>query len=137
MAEHEAEQQGYELTDIQIKVVLWFGVSIVVLTFLGYIVSIFFVKYFNAQPPISDYVATPVARETVTQQFPAGTRLQVDPPAALDQRLEDMEYVATTFGVVSEEPEIYRIPVEEAMEIVANEGLPVFKPTEATPETTQ
>ncbi len=94
-------------------------------------------KFFNAQDPITDYRATPVAQEGAMQQFPAATRLQVDPPRALEQRLEDMDYVSRTYGVVSEEPEIYRIPIEEAINIVAENGLPTFQSTEAYSESSQ
>lgn len=132
MAEHSAEQKGYELSDVQIKVVLWFGVTIVFLTFVGYFVSIFFVKYFQSRPPITEYTATPLAQQGLAEQFPPGVRLQVNPPAALQQRLEEMSYVSDTFGVVSQEPEIYRIPVDTAMDIVVKNGLPTFKTPEAT-----
>lgn len=119
-------QQGYELTDLQIKALVWAGVALVVMTFIAYVVSTFVVHYSNAQPPISEFNAPPIAVEARTQPFAAGVRLQVAPHDALVDLRQRQTEQATTYGVVSAEPEIYRIPVEKAMDIVAERGLPVF-----------
>ena len=54
-------QQGYELTDLQIKALVWAGVALVVMTFIAYVVSTFVVHYSNAQPAISEFDAPPIA----------------------------------------------------------------------------
>lgn len=125
--------QGYEPSDIQLRIVVWSGVAVVVMTFVAYIVSTFVVRYVNAQPAISDYQPTPMAIEQRSLPFAEGVRLQVDVASALrDVRTEQHE-AATTYGVVSDQPEIFRIPVETAMDIVAERGLPAF-PVIAAPE---
>jgi hypothetical protein len=121
-----SQQQGYEVSDLQIKVTLWSGVAVVIMTFIAYVVSTFVVHYSNAQAPISEFNPPPVAVEAVEQPFATGVRLQVDMPSALQDVRESQHERATTFGVVSAEPEIYRIPVETAIDIVAERGLPVF-----------
>ena len=122
----ESSKQGYEITDIQIRITLWSGLAVVVMTFIAYVVSTFVVRYSNAQPPISDYDAPPIAIEARSQPFAPGVRLQVEPPAALHELRAKQHEVAATYGVVSAEPEIYRIPVDTAIDIVAQRGLPAF-----------
>ena len=41
----------------------------------------------------------------------------------LDEVREEQTHARGSYGIVSEEPEIYRIPVQVAMEIVAEKGL--------------
>lgn len=120
------EQKGYEVSDVHIKAVLIAGLCIVAMTFIAYVVGTFATKYFRAQPPIGSYRPTPVALEEKGQPWNLPVRLQVDPPRALIEFKVEQKAVATSYGVVSEKPEIYRIPVETAMKIVAEKGIPKF-----------
>lgn len=124
--EHATEERGYELSDIQLKLVLISGIGLVVMTVAAYIISTFFIKYLNTRDPNTDFVAPPLAAEG--QEWTSGVRLQPDPFGALDEFLEDQALVSTQYGRLSDEPEIYRIPVETALKIVAEGGLPVFEP---------
>ena len=125
---HDADQSskdlGYELSDVQIKVILWSGVGVVIMTFVTFVVSVFFIKYLAAAGSISEYEASPLAGEN--QEWDLDVRLQPDPPAELLEHREGQRYVSASYGTVSEEPEIYRIPIETAMDIVAKNGLPTF-----------
>jgi hypothetical protein len=131
---HGAEQKNYETTDIQMKWILYFGLMLVVLTFVGYVVGTFATKYFRAQPALGDYRPTPVALEEQHENWNLPVRLQVDPPRALTEFEVEQAAAESSFGVVSAEPEIYRIPVETAMKIVAEKGLPVFPKVAAPAE---
>ena len=125
---HDADQSskdlGYELSDVQIKVILWSGVGVVIMTFVTFVVSVFFIKYLAAAGSISEYEASPLAGEN--QEWDLDVRLQPNPPAELVEHREGQRYVSASYGTVSEEPEIYRIPIETAMDIVAKNGLPTF-----------
>ena len=123
-AGRSSEDLGYELSDIQIKVLLLSGVGLVVLTFAAFVLSVFFIKYLAASGSYSEYKASPLAGEN--QEWDLDVRLQPDPPADLAEHREGQAYRSTTYGTVSEEPEIYRIPIETAMDIVAKNGLPTF-----------
>ena len=62
---HDADQSskdlGYELSDVQIKVILWSGVGAVIMTFVAFVVSVFFIKYLAAAGSLSEYEAPPRA----------------------------------------------------------------------------
>ena len=128
-----AEQNGYELSDLQLRITLYAGITLVLLTFIAYVASTFMIRYANAQPPISNFELTPMAVEAQSQPFGDGVRLQVVPRRGLAELRQNQQQRATTYSVVSDEPEIYRIPVETALDIVVERGLPSF-PVLTTPE---
>lgn len=128
------KQVGYEVSDVQIKIILIAGLAVVIMTAVAYVVGTFTTKYFRAQPAIGSYRPTPVVLEEHGQPWNLRTRLQVDPPRAWVEFNSEQKQAADTFGVMSEKPEIYKIPVETAMQIVAEKGLPKFHRVEALAE---
>ncbi len=134
---HDADQSskdlGYELNDIQIKVILWSGVGLVIMTFVAFVISVFFIKYLAAAGPMTDYKPSPLAG--ANQEWDLDVRLQPNPPAHLRDHIREQRSVTDSYGIVSDEPRIYRIPIETAMDIVAANGLPTF--TAFLPDETQ
>lgn len=138
MADHgnqSSQDIGYELSDIQIKAIIFSGVAVVILTAGAYFFGIFFAKYFNAREPITTYEQLPVAETAGPEPFPTGTRLQVDSPRALAELKAEQAQVSEEYAVISDTPEIYRIPVDVAVDLVAEQGLPTFPVTEQPDET--
>jgi len=86
-------------------------------------------------------------REEAADQRPGATALKVDPrrlqpqgprllvaePGTLAAFRQQEEEVLTTYAWVEKDKGIVRIPVEEAMKIVAERGLPSFPPSAASP----
>lgn len=69
---------------------------------------------------------------------PPGPRLQSDPTQEIRQMQTEEDYELTTFGWVDKQANVARIPVERAMELLVERGLP--KPPDEpasgrTPET--
>ena len=110
------------------------GLATVILTAIAYVVGTATVKYVRAQPALGDYNPTAVAIEEQNKPWELQTRLQVDPPRALHEFRTEQKHTENSFGVVSAEPEIYRIPMETAMKIVAEKGLPKFPKLETQAE---
>lgn len=121
---HAPDEKGYELSDVQTKIILWFGIGTVVLSAFGFFASVFIVKYLNARDPLTEYEMSPMATEH--QDWVTDFRLQPDPPGALDRHDAEQAHRSASFGVVDQDLEIYHIPVETAMDIVAERGLPKF-----------
>ena len=86
-------------------------------------------KWANAQDAATDFEASPLAGEY--QNWTADVRLQDDPGAALARVRAEQEHIVNSGGILSEEPLVYRIPVDAALEIVAEHGFPDFKPAAA------
>jgi hypothetical protein len=135
MSEHPRENPEirYEKEDVNKRSSFWFGVVILVVM----VATAFATKpLYNllaeretaAQPPAA-YVADsdPDAFE------PPAPRLQVHPEMDLGAFRAQEDATLTTYAWVDKEHGIIRIPVQEAMRIVAERGLPVF-PVEETEE---
>jgi hypothetical protein len=128
---------AFERRDIGIGVVLWFLVGLAV---AGVIITIAvngFYHYLDArskaeQTPVSPLV-TNVPTDTrhlptdyksyLKQNFPS-PQLEIDERTQLDQiRLQEEETLAT-YGWVDQKAGVVRIPIERAMDLIAQRGLP-------------
>lgn len=122
---------GFELQDVSVKVILASGIFMVVFTLGCYFVSFMFTKMMTAEgrQPISNYEAPPMAADH--NEWTTGTRLQPKPGTALKQHKDGEFTVSNSWGTVSESPEIYRVPINDALNHVAKTGLPVWEPQKA------
>jgi hypothetical protein len=66
----------------------------------------------------------PVLPEARMPQPPPAPRLQPDPPEDMRQFLEGEQRELTTYGWTDESAEIARIPIERAMTLLVENGLP-------------
>lgn len=133
---HENPEVRYEKEDVNEKSSFWFGVVILVVM----VVTAFATK------PLYDLLAE---RETATQApaayvadsdmealEPPGPRLQVRPEVDLEAFRARENAILASYAWVDKEQGIVRIPVEEAMRLVAERGVPAF-PSEGGDDTTE
>lgn len=66
-------------------------------------------------------------------RLPPEPRLQAHPFADIEAQREDEDHVLTSYGWADEKAGSVRIPIEEAMRILAERGLPVALGAPATP----
>jgi len=123
---HQNDDVRFEREDVNERSTFWFGVWILVVM----VVTAFLVKPFydlltsreaSSQRPAA-YV--PPADESVLE--PPGPRLQVTPALELAELRAREQQVLDGYAWVDKERGIARIPVEEAMRLVAERGLPEF-----------
>lgn len=121
---------GYEISDVKVKWVFIASLGMAAFTLASFAVSFMFGKVLNSETheDISDYTQSELAGEH--NEWNSAVRLQSNPPAELADHKAEQHLVSTTFGIVSESPEIYRIPIEKALKHVAEHGFPVRKPIE-------
>jgi hypothetical protein len=88
-----------------------------------------------------------LARQETREQKPAATVLKVDPnaglaavprlvtsePLALAEFRAQEDALLTTYGWVEKDKGIARLPIDAAMRIVAEQGLPRFPPSAPSP----
>ena len=142
---------AFERRDIGIGGVLWFlfglAVAGVIVTFVvNGLYSYLEKRNEVGQPPLSPLV-TNVPKDTrhlptdykdyLKQNFPS-PQLEIDERTQLDKiRLNEEETLAT-YGWVDQEAGIVRIPIERAMDLIAQRGLPTrSQETAAQAETKQ
>lgn len=121
---------GFELSDIQTKVILISGLAMVGLTLAAFFVSFIYAKALVAdqRPALSEYESSAFAAEH--NAWESDVRLQPSPPATLKEHRAEQAAVSLAWGTVSDSPIIYRIPVNVALDHVVEHGMPVWTPEE-------
>ncbi|HKS97122.1 MAG TPA: hypothetical protein VJV74_13445 [Terriglobia bacterium] len=111
----------HETRDANLRRLIQFGVGLAVLTIFGLVVSDvvfhYFARHQTLGPPASPF-------ENV-RQLPPSPRLQVTPVADLDRYLAEQQHELTTYGWVDQKAGVVRIPIDRAMDLLLQKGLPV------------
>ncbi len=126
--EHDREpdvSQGYEARDVNPRPVWWFTIGLLALTVGVMVLLVGMHRFLEGQYGSSTY--PPAEERTV----PDGPVLQANPRVQLDALREQEQETLTNYGWVDEEQGIVRIPIERAMELVAEHGAPFGPPEHA------
>ena len=122
---HEpADKQGRDYADLDIPVgrIVLFGVYIAIFTAVSFVgVKLLFLKL-EADQAKADQAATSFARQ---RMLPPQPRLQVNEPLTWQQQLEAEKAQLEGYGWVNQQAGVVRIPIERAIDLVAERGLPV------------
>jgi hypothetical protein len=114
-------QRGYELTDLNPRLIALFGIGLVVAVALAVIVTSLFLRYRAFQQARQE---TPVPRLAREREITPQQRLQVDAPKELRQMRAAEDAALGSYGWVDKNAGIVKIPIDRAMEILAKKGLP-------------
>ena len=111
---------GYERRDLSPRKVALFGLGLAVIIVVSVgVVTLFQIyagsRYARRQPPRAPLAVTREATEP---------RLQINAPADLRTTREAEERVLNSYGWVDPRGETVRIPIDRAMEILTQKGLP-------------
>jgi hypothetical protein len=122
---------SFEERDIKVGTIYWYLIALGLATVIALIVCIFILRFTSNLAASSD-APPPPSRTLIGKDFPPEPRLQgvpghtTDPQKDLRQKLkadidanEKLEWIDKNAGIV-------QIPVEDAMKIVAEKGLPSF-----------
>jgi len=124
---HGAPQGGYEKSDLRSRPIVLFGVILGVMVALAFVAAYGMIHVLGWwERPRLETPASPLATRTV----PPEPRLQVEAPKDLKGLQAAEQEVLTTYAWVSKEAGIARIPIERAMRLVLERGLP---PSKAAP----
>jgi hypothetical protein len=136
MSEHRGENHDvrYEKEDINPRSTFWFGVWILVLMvgvsfLLKPLYNLLVARGVETQAPAA-YVAEsdPAALE------PPGPRLQATPELELAAFRAQEDAILGSYAWVEKDRGVVRLPIDEAMRIVAERGLPTFPTSEEEAE---
>lgn len=121
---HGASPGGYEKSDLRSKPIVIFGVILGVVVLLAFVVTYAMINVLGWwERPRLETPASPLA----TRGVPPEPRLQVEAPKDLKRLQAAEQEVLTTYAWVSKETGIARIPIERAMQLVLERGLPSAK----------
>jgi hypothetical protein len=124
---------GYERRDAQMKYINAIQIGVAVLTLLGLGVTWGFVRMMDREREASVAPVSPLAG-TLPQQ-PPEPRLQVTPARDYREYRAAQDAVLTSYEIIDAQAGVVRIPIERAMDLIAERGLPVRgEPSEVSPE---
>ena len=123
MSEHDENPVDYERKDVDTEVVLHVGAAVAVATILSAVLVLFLFNFMVEQARKADPPNPPLARHEQGRQ-PPEPRLQEMPFKDIAALRAEERQLLDGYGWVDEKAGIARIPLAEAMKIVAEKGLP-------------
>jgi hypothetical protein len=124
-------EEGYEHADANVRSLYQFGavLGILIIAVMWAMVHTynFFAKHESLGPP-----ASPFENQ---RELPPQPRLQPHPATDLKRYCEIEQQQLTTYGWVDQNNGLVRIPVDRAMDIVLEKGLPARPANQLPPET--
>jgi hypothetical protein len=125
-------EPGHEVRDISTRVVMGFGVVLVIGAIVVHVAIWLLYLYFGSAAGRASTREFPLAQVGAPAQPPA-PRLQTRPREELNQMRAEEERVLTTYGWVDANAGVVRIPIEQAMRMTLEQGLPVRPGAAAEP----
>jgi hypothetical protein len=111
----------FEHRDVNIRPMAWLTVAIIVTAILLHIVLYFLYEGFRIDSAESGRVLK--SADQTVQETAAQPKLQVDPAQDINQLREEENRKLSTYGWVDKNKGVVRIPIEQAIRIVADRGL--------------
>lgn len=112
---------GYERTDAQLKPILWLGVILAVGTVAVMLGMAWLMRFLETQHAAAHPPPPPIF---VTDVTPPEPRLQVVPPLEIEEIRAREEAILNSYGWVDRTFDVVRIPIDRAIDLVAERGLP-------------
>ena len=118
---------GHETRDISIRAILGFGVALAVLTGVALAAMWGVFRVFENRADERDQPASPMVAVNL-RRTPSGPRLESNPlvPRLAARAREDA--IHGSYGWVDRSAGLARIPIDRAMELLVQKGLPASKP---------
>ena len=124
-ADHDGDHNPgvhHETTDVNISGILLFGAGLIVSAILiSFVVWVLF-KYFEAREARRVVPEYPLASHEV--RVPPEPRLQTNPRADLQELRAQEDQILDSYGWIDKNAGVVRIPIEEAMKLTVQRGLP-------------
>ena len=117
----EPAGRGHEERDVPLRPLIISGVCLVVLAWLSLLAMWLLFDYLAARRARLDVVPSPVFE---ARQLPPEPRLEVSPQQDLRQMRAAETTVLNSYGWVDRQAGIVRIPIERAIELLVERGLP-------------
>ena len=127
----ESPEVRHETSDVNIRAIFGFGAGLTIASaFIGVCVWLLF-QYFTAREART--VAPPQYPLAVQQsRVPPEPRLQTNPRQDMTDLRAREEAMLSSYGWVDRNAGVVRIPIERAMQLIVERGLPTRPPTEQT-----
>jgi len=119
-APQDGHREGYERSDADVRSLLKFGLSLF-LILVAVLISMKWMFFYFAK---SQQLGPPASPFENARVLPPQPRLQVAPRVDLQAYCEAQLQELNTYGWVDPHNEVVRIPVDRAMDLIVERGLP-------------
>jgi len=114
----------HETTDVNIRGILIFGAAFIVSAIVISIAVWVLFRYFEARETRRVAPEYPLAA-TQESRVPPEPRLQTNPREDLEQLRAQEDQILNSYGWVDKNTGVVRVPIEDAMRLTVQRGLPV------------
>ena len=114
--------RGYEESDANVASLGKYGIGLAIISAVVLVLMLWLQNFFAAQ---TKSVTPPPSPLAVQRQAPPAPRLQVIPEKDLHDVRVAEDSVLHSYGWIVRDAGVVRIPIERAMELTAQRGLPV------------
>ena len=111
---------GHELSDLSPRAIAIFGIALAATVIACLILAMWIFGFFSALETKLDVPPSPLAKPAT----PAGPLLQVSAPKDLKEMRAAEEKILTSYDWVDRQAGTVRIPIERAMQLLVERGLP-------------
>lgn len=130
---NDGHGDGYERSDADVRSLLKFGLTLLVIL-VAVVISM---KWMFSHFAKSQELGPPASPFEDARVLPPQPRLQVQPRVDLQAYCEDQMQQLYTYGWVDPHNEVVRIPVDRAMDLLVQRGLPARGAGSETSSTTE
>jgi len=116
-----APQDGYEKSDASPRGLLYFALIMAAILAAAGLSLIWLFKYFQKAENPGSFIGAPFAG---SQPLPPPPRIQSTPGADMQSYWQSQQNLLNTYGWIDRQNGIVRMPIERAMEILLERGLP-------------
>ena len=122
-SESESAETHHETSDVNIRGILGFGLGLIVIGIVLHFAVWVLFTYFNSRETSSAAPEFPLAVSQGTR-VPPEPRLQIHPREDLQDLRASEDAILNSYGWVDKNAGIVRIPIDEAMKLILQRGLP-------------
>jgi hypothetical protein len=118
---HVTRSPGYEKIDANPRGLLYFAAIIAIILAIVALSLIALFKHYQKTEPTRTVVATPFE---AIEPTPPPPRIQADPRADMRSYADSQEKLLNTYGWIDRQNGIVRLPIDRAIELLLERGLP-------------
>lgn len=119
----EPNGRGYETSDANVGVLAKYALGLAGTCGIALVVVVLLLDHFRAEKKSAEPALSPMAAQR--EALPPEPRLQVEPNADWLKYKAEEDSLLQSYGWVSREAGVVRLPIARALELVAERGLPV------------
>lgn len=124
----DAPSHGYEKSDASPRGLVYFALVIAVILVSTLLSLRWLFGYFQKTENPGSFVAQPFA---AARPLPPPPRIQPDPAADIESYRESQQHLLNTYGWIDRQNGIVRLPIDRAMQLLLQRGLPRRSPATA------